>query len=62
VTLPGFAGGEFLPLPASKGRVFPFLLILGGTPTASAMSLTDKEAPLGNGSALVIWLLGNGIL
>ena len=36
VTLPGFAGEEFLPLPRSKGGAFPFLLTLGGCPTASA--------------------------
>jgi hypothetical protein len=36
VTLSGFAGGEFLPLPGSKGRAFPFLLTLDGSPTAHA--------------------------
>jgi hypothetical protein len=36
VTLPGFAGEEYLPLPRSKGGAFPFLLTLGGCPTASA--------------------------
>jgi hypothetical protein len=36
VTLPGFAGEECLPLPRSKGGAFPFLLTLGGCPTASA--------------------------
>jgi hypothetical protein len=36
VTLPGFAGGEYLPLPASKGPAFPFLLTLGGYPTFPA--------------------------
>jgi hypothetical protein len=45
VTLSGFAGGEFLPLPASKGRAFSFLLTLDGTPTASAMSLRDTKLP-----------------
>jgi len=28
VTLSGFAGGEYLPLPHSKGGAFPFLLTL----------------------------------
>jgi len=28
----GFAGGEYLPLPASKGLAFPFLLTSMGTP------------------------------
>jgi hypothetical protein len=32
VTLSAFAGGEFLPLPHSKGAAFPFLLILEGSP------------------------------
>jgi hypothetical protein len=36
VTLSGFAGGEYLPLPASKGLVFPFLLTLDGSPTSPA--------------------------
>jgi hypothetical protein len=36
LTLPGFAGEECLPLPRSKGEAFPFLLTLGGYPTASA--------------------------
>jgi len=36
VTLPWFAGKECLPLPRSKGGVFPFLLTLGGCRTASA--------------------------
>jgi len=42
VTLPGFAGEKCLPLPRSKGGAFPFLLTLGGCPTASAMSLRDN--------------------
>jgi hypothetical protein len=42
VTLPGFAGEEYLPLPRSKGGAFPFLLTLGGCPTASATSLRDN--------------------
>ncbi len=46
VTLSGFAGGEFLPLPRSKGAVFPFLLILEGSPTASATSLRDSRAAI----------------
>jgi hypothetical protein len=45
VTLSGFAGGKFLPFPASKGRAFPFLLTLDGTPTASAISLRDTRLP-----------------
>jgi len=32
VTQSGFAGGEFLPLPRSKGAAFPCLLILEGAP------------------------------
>jgi len=34
VTLSRFAGGEYLPFPRSKGGAFPFLLNLGGYPTA----------------------------
>jgi hypothetical protein len=36
VTLLGFADGEYLPLPASKGPAFPFLLTLDGSPTSPA--------------------------
>ena len=36
VTLSGLAGGEYLPLPASKGLAFPFLLTLEGYPTSTA--------------------------
>jgi len=32
----GFAGGEYLPLPASKGLAFPFLLTSVGTPLLPA--------------------------
>jgi len=39
VTLSGFAGGEYLPLPASKGPAFPFLLTLEGYPTSPPDSL-----------------------
>jgi hypothetical protein len=36
VTLSGLAGGEYLPLPVSKGPAFPFLLTLDGYPTSPA--------------------------
>jgi hypothetical protein len=36
VILSGFAGGEYLPLPASKGPAFPVLLTLDGYPTPPA--------------------------
>jgi len=36
VTLSGFAGGEYLPLPASKGLAFPSLLTLEGCPISPA--------------------------
>jgi hypothetical protein len=36
VILSGFAGGECLPLPVSKGPAFPFLLTLDGYPTSPA--------------------------
>jgi len=52
VTLSGLAGGEYLPLPASKGLAFPFLLTLDGYPTSPAIyaqgqrfSLKVKETP-----------------
>jgi len=37
VTLSGLTGGECLPLPASKGPAFPFLLTLDGCPTSPAI-------------------------
>jgi len=37
VTLSGLAGGEYLPLPASKGLAFPFLLTLHGYLTSPAI-------------------------
>jgi len=36
VTLTGFAGGEYLPLPRSQGPAFPFLLTLDQYPTSPA--------------------------
>ena len=52
VTLSGFAGGEYLPLPTSKGLAFPFLLTLDGYPTSPAnfahgqrCSLETQETP-----------------
>jgi len=52
VTLSGFAGGEYLPLPASKGPAFPSLLTLDGYPTSPAIyaqgqrcSLNIQETP-----------------
>jgi len=52
VTLSGLAGGEYLPLPRSKGGAFPFLLTLDGYPTAPANfaqrqrdSLKSEETP-----------------
>ncbi len=36
VTLSGFAGGEYLPLPASEGPAFPCLVTLDGYSTSSA--------------------------
>ncbi len=37
VTFSGLAGGEYLPLPASKGLAFPSLLTLDGYPTSPAI-------------------------
>jgi hypothetical protein len=45
VTLPGLAGGEYSPLPASKGLAFPFLRVLGGYPTAPASFAQREMAP-----------------
>ena len=42
VTLSGLAGGEYLPLQASKGLAFPFLLTLDGYPT-SLQQFTLKD-------------------
>jgi hypothetical protein len=44
VTLSGFAGGEYLPLPASKGLAFPFLLTLDGCPTSSADYAQEQQS------------------
>jgi hypothetical protein len=43
VTLPVFADGECLPLPRSKGGAFPFLLTLGGYPTAPSNFARGQE-------------------
>ncbi len=45
VTLSGFAGGEYLPLPASKGPAFPFLLTLDGYPTSPADYAQKQQYP-----------------
>jgi hypothetical protein len=43
VTLSGLAGGHYLPLPASKGLAFPFLLTLHGyTPPLQQFTLKDN--------------------
>jgi len=46
VTLSGFAGGEYLPLPASKGLAFPFLLTLDGYPTSPANYAQEQRCSL----------------
>ena len=51
VTLSGFAGGECLPLPGSKGRAFPFLLTLEGCPAPPATSLiAPRSSPKKSGN------------
>jgi len=45
VTLSGFAGGEYLPLPTSKGPAFPFLLTLDGYPTSPADCAQKQRSP-----------------
>jgi hypothetical protein len=45
LTLSGLAGGEYLPLPASKGLAFPFLLTLDGYPTSPAMYAQGQRFP-----------------
>jgi len=57
VTLSGFAGGEYFPLPASKGPAFPFPLTLEGYPTSPPDSLRNNGVPLeksGNSSSLSV--------
>jgi len=49
VTLPVFADGEYLPLPRSKGGAFPFLLTIGGYPTALS-NFARGQAVLGGPS------------
>jgi hypothetical protein len=39
------AGGESFPLPASKGRVFPFLLAEMGTPLLPASVAQERKIP-----------------
>jgi len=43
VTLSGFAGGEYFPLPASKGLAFPFLLTLDGYPTSPGICAQEQR-------------------
>jgi len=47
VTLSEFAGGEYLPLPASKGPAFPFLLTLDEVPPLlQQITLRNNGVPL----------------
>jgi len=46
VTLPGFAGGEYLPLPGSEGLAFPFRSVEPFGLSSSALS----SPPKGSGS------------
>jgi hypothetical protein len=46
VTLSRFAGGEYLPLPASKGPAFPFLLTLDGDPTSPGICAQEQWCSL----------------
>ena len=46
VTLSGFARGEYLPLPRSKGGAFPSLLTLDGSPTATAKFAQKQQVLL----------------
>jgi len=56
VTLSEFAGGEYLPLPASEGPAFPFLLALEGYPTSPPDSLRNNGVPLENsGNSSLKW-------
>ena len=57
LTLPGFAGEECLPLPRSKGGAFPFLLTLGGCPTASANVAKGQRCLLETKETLVRFTL-----
>jgi hypothetical protein len=45
VTLSGFTGGEYLPLPASKGPAFPSPLTLDGCPTSLADYVQKQRSP-----------------
>jgi len=44
----GFAGGEYLPLPASKGLAFPFLLTSMGAPLLPANLRSEIMGPTQN--------------
>jgi len=56
VTLSRLAGGEYLPLPHSKGGAFPSLLTLDGCPTAPAnFAQRQRGFPKKSGDCRVIF-------
>jgi hypothetical protein len=57
VTLSGFAGGETLPFPRSKGGAFPFLLTVDGCPTASANVAQGQKDPRKSGTSSLLGML-----
>jgi len=74
VTLLGLAGGEYLPLPASKGPAFPFLLTLDGDPTSPVICAQEQrcspktpETPVSffvdiQGKKNYAWIAKSGVL
>jgi len=59
VTLSGFAGGEYLPLPASKGLAFPSLLTFDGYPTSPANYAQGQQYSLETPETPVPFMLDN---
>jgi len=57
----GFAGGEYLPLPASKGLAFPFLLTSVGTPLLSANLRPGTTGSTKNGKSPDIFPLTDAL-
>jgi len=56
----GFAGEEYLPLPASKGLAFPFLLTSMGSPLHTYNLRSGTMGPTKNGEIPVNFFLTTG--
>jgi len=54
-TLSELAGGEYLPLPATEGLAFPFLLAFDGCPAAPASFAQKKRLPSRRQAIQMMW-------